>query len=59
MITRYGRITRVRRTNWIYGQFELLGWADIVENDLVSISKEHAIVLNNIYLVILSSQKYG
>ena len=34
----------------------VLGWSDIAENESVSISKELAIVLNNIYLVILSSQ---
>ena len=33
------------------------GWADIVENESVSITKEFSVVLNNIYLVILSSQK--
>ena len=35
----------------------LLGWADIVENELVGIFNEFAVVLNNIYLVIFSSQK--
>ena len=43
----------------LYLQKCLLGWADIVQNDLVSISKKFASVSNNIYLVILSSQKNG
>ena len=32
----------------------LLGWADIVENESMSISKEFSLVMINIYLVILS-----
>ena len=35
----------------------LLWWPDFVENESVSIPREFAVVLNNIYLVILSSQK--
>ena len=43
----------------LYLEKWLLGWADIVENESRSISKEFSIVLNNMYLVILLSQTRG
>ena len=42
--------------DFLYPQKWLLGWADFVETELVSISKKFTMVLNNTCLVILSSQ---